>query len=198
MGQISADLCSMPPLLLQKSLLVALLLGALLLGPGCGTHPPSPPPFSASFGIARDGYLHYRLPVGWFDVTADSQAHGNAIWLLRSDYAATITVNEIRIDANAREEIARQGLVQLARLTMSLSSQGKGALLQRPPEEFTLRGHPCCSYQMVMPSTGDILRTILLDAGDKVYAVVALRTGGKSDEADIAAVQMGFLEGLRW
>jgi len=70
--------------------------------------------------------------------------------------------------------------------------------LQRPPEEFTLRGYPCCSYELEMPATGDVLRTILLDADGRVYAVAALRTSGKSDEADVEGVQMSFVEGLRW
>jgi hypothetical protein len=180
-----------------QAFLLTLLLAALLW-PGCGAPPPPAPRLSASYSIARDGYLHYRLPVGWYDVTADSQAHGNAIWLLRSDYAATITVNEIRIDALGRDEVAHQGLATLARLTMFLSTNGQGALLQRAPEEFTVRGRPCCSYELVVPSNGDILRTILLDVGDKVYAVTALRTGGLKDEGEVPAVQMEFLEGLRW
>lgn len=178
--------------------LLLALLGAGLFYSGCGAPPPAPLPLSASYNISRDGYLHYRLPIGWFDVTADSQAHGNAVWLLRSDYAATITVNEIRIDEDARNEIGRQGLGQLARLTMFLTTHDKGALLQRPPEEFELYGHPCCSYELVMPSNGDILRTVLYDVGGKVYAVAALRTGGAKDASDVAAVQMSFLEGLRW
>jgi len=186
------------PLRLQESLLPALLLASLLLAAGCGAPPPSRPPLSTAYSIARDGYLHYRVPAGWFDVTADSQAHGNAIWLLRSDYAATITVNEIRIDSVAREEIRHQGLIPLARLTMFLSSKDKGALLQRPPEEFQMQGHACCSYELFVPSTGDILRTILLDSGEKVYSVSALRTGGANKAADLAAVQMEFLEALKW
>lgn len=181
----------------KLSLLLALL-AAALLWPGCGAPPPAPPPLSASYNISRDGYLHYRLPIGWFDVTADSQAHGNAIWLLRSDYAATITVNEIRIDENARSEIGRQGLAQLARLTMFLATHDKGALLQHPPEEFELHGHPCCSYELVMPSNGDILRTVLYDVGGKVYAVAALRTGAAKNLSDLGDVQMSFLEGLKW
>jgi hypothetical protein len=188
----------MPPRLSEKSsILLALLLSALLW-PGCGAPPPSPPPLQASYSIARDGYLHYRLPLGWFDVTADSQAHGNAIWLLRSDYGATITVNEIRVDANARDEISRQGLTTLARLTMFLSTPDKGALLQRAPEEFAVRGRPCCSYELLIPASGDILRTILLDSGEKVYAVAALRTSAVKDGSEVAAVQMSFVEGLRW
>jgi hypothetical protein len=165
---------------------------------GCGTTPPPAPPLSASYSIARDGYLHYRLPVGWFDVTADSQAHGNTVWLLRSDYAATITVNEIHVDAVARKEIERQGLSALAQLTMSLSGQDKGTVLQNAPEEFELRGHPACSYEVETPSTGDAMRVVLLDAGEKIYAVAALRTGGKNDASSLAAIQMQFLEELRW
>jgi hypothetical protein len=181
----------------KSSFLLALLLSALLW-PGCGAPPPPAPRLSASYSIARDGYLHYRVPTGWYDITADSQAHGNAIWLLRSDYAATITVNEIRVDAAARNEIARQGLTTLARLTMFLSTRDKGALLQKAPEEFTVRSHPCCSYELILPSNGDILRTVLLDIGDKVYAVATLRTSGLKDGGEIAAVQMAFLEGLKW
>lgn len=183
----------------RKSSLLLTLLLAILLWPGCGTPPPSPSSrLSTSYSIARDGYLHYRLPTGWFDVTADSQAHGNAIWLLRSDYGATITVNEIRIDASARNEIARSGLTTLARLTMFLSTRDKGALLQRPPEEFEVHGRSCCSYELMLPSSGDILKTILLDLGDKVYAVAALRASGAKDASELGAVQMAFVEGLKW
>ncbi len=185
-----------PHSLLQKSVLALILV--VLLGNGCGAPPPAPPRLSTPYSIARAGYLRYRLPVGWFDVTADSQAHGNAVWLLRSDYAATITVNEIRVDATARSEVARAGLTTLARLTMFLSTQDKGALLQKPPEEFVVRGRPCCSYELLLPSSGDVLRTILFDAGEKFYAVAALRASGMSKGADVADVQMEFVEGLRW
>ncbi len=181
----------------KLSLFLALLLAALLW-PGCGAPPPAPSRLSASYNISRDGYLHYRIPIGWYDVTADSQSHGNAIWLLRNDYAATITVNEIRIDESARGEIAQQGLSTLARLTMFLSSQDKGALLQKPPEDFMLNDRRCCSYELVMPKNGDILRTVLYDVGGKVYAVAALRTGGAKDASELMDVQMSFLEGLRW
>jgi hypothetical protein len=186
------------PIPLERSFPLALFLAIILLAAGCGAPPPPPPSFSTTFSIARDGYLHYRLPAGWFDVTADSQAHGNAIWLLRSDYAATMTVNEIRIDTIARREIQHQGLIPLARLTMFLSTKEKGALLQRPPEEFQVQGHRCCSYELLIPSTGDLLRTILLDSGEKIYAVSALGTGGTNKGEDLAAVQMAFLEALRW
>jgi len=188
----------MRPLLSRNPSLLLPLILASLLWPGCGAPPPSPARLSASYSIARDGYLHYRLPTGWFDVTADSQAHGNAIWLLRSDYAATITVNEIQLDASARNEISRAGLSTLARLTMFLSTRDKGALLQRPPEEFEVGGRPCCSYELLLPSSGDILRTILLDAGEKVYAVVALRGTGAKDGAELEAVQLAFVGGLKW
>lgn len=192
------SICKKYPSLSHKSALLLALLLAALLWPGCGAPPLSPSRLTASYAIARDGYLHYRVPVGWFDVTADSQAHGNAIWLLRSDYAATITVNEIKIDASARREIARSGLSTLARLTMFLPTRDKGALLQRPPQEFEMQGRRCCSYELLLPSNGDLLRTILLDVGEKVYAVAALRGSGVKDGTDVEAVQMSFVEGLKW
>jgi hypothetical protein len=131
-------------------------------------------------------------------VTADSQAHGNAIWLLRSDYAATITVNEIRVDGVARNEIARQGLTTLARLTMFLPTRDHGAILQRAPETFTARGRPCCSYDLLLPSKGDVLHTVLIDVGEKIYAVAALKTSGLKDASDVNAIQMEFVDQLRW
>ncbi len=181
----------------KLSLFLALLITALLW-PGCGAPPPAPPRLSPSYNISRDGFLHYRIPIGWYDVTADSQSHGNAIWLLRNDYTATITVNEIRIDQSARSELAQQGLSTLARLTMFLSSKDKGALLQKPPEDFMLHDRRCCSYELVMPGNGDILRTVLYDVGGKVYAVAALRGGNAKDAAELGAVQMAFVEGLKW
>lgn len=175
-----------------------ILLAAALTLTGCGVQPPSPPALSPVYNTSRDGYLYYRLPSGWFDVTADSQAHGNAIWLLRNDYAATITVNEIQIDASAREEIARNGMIPLAQLTMSLSERERKAVLQRFPEEFVMKGQRCCLYELAMPSTGDLLRVVLLSAGKRVYAVAALTEGKASGEGDVAVVQMKFVEELRW
>ncbi len=182
----------------QRSLCFVAVLLLALLWSGCSAPPPSPAPLSSTYSIARDGYLHYRTPAGWFDVTADSQAHGNTVWLLRSDYAATITVNEIQVDAVAREEIIHQGMSQLARLTMFLSTKDKGALLHRAPEEFSVQGHPCCSYELELPATGDIMHVILIDAEHKVYAVAALKTGGAKDLSDVETVQRQFLEALRW
>ena len=175
----------------------------LLLGMACGC---SRPPYSSTSTttsrvfVSRDGMLHYRLPIGWFDATADSQAVGHEVLLLRSDYAATIAVNEIRVDAQARRQLERGGLLQLAQLTMGLAGGGTPVVLQQSPELFVLNGRQFCAYELIISGARDVLRVVLFDTGTKVYAVHALVPGDKARNTadDVFAVQQDFLDGLRW
>jgi hypothetical protein len=149
---------------------------------------------------SRDGNLQYRLPAGWFDATADSQAAGQVIWLLRNDYAATIAVSEIHLDAGARDAIRSDGVMHLAQLSMALASGGASYAITQQPEELRVNGNLSCVYALTTTPANDRLRVVLLDTGERVYMVTALvpeetKRGGQSE---VFIVQDAFVGSLRW
>ena len=76
--------------------LLLLLCSALLLSGCAGSSRVAPGILHHPYATSRDGGLRYRLPAGWFDVTADPQSAGHALLLIRNDYRATIVVDESR------------------------------------------------------------------------------------------------------
>jgi len=182
--------------ILTRALLFLLTL--LLFGCGSGSRVVTPS-LHAGYFPSRDGALQYRLPVGWFDATADSQATAHAIWLMRNDYGASITVDEIRLDAAARKEIERGGLLQLAQLVMALTTGEHGAMLLEPPAVVTVNGRPFCRYEMVASATRDTLRVALFDTGEKAYVVTALLPEKVARrDPQFTTVHESFLSTLRW
>jgi hypothetical protein len=176
----------------------AVLVMALL--PGCATTSRVPVDIlQPSYSVSRDGRLQYRVPVGWFDATADSQAVGHAVWLMRSDYGATIAVDEVLLDAAARDAVRAEGLLELASLVVSLSAGDRGAVLIAPPVETTLDSRTVCQYTMMVSETRDTLRVTLVDTGTRTYAVTALRSekrGGQ--DVSLPLVAERFVGALRW
>lgn len=152
-----------------------------------------------SYGISRDGHLRYRVPVGWFDATADSQAVGHSVWLMRSDYGATIAVDEVSLDAAARDAVRAGGLLELASLVVSLSAGDRGAVLIAPPVETTLESRTVCQYTMMVSETRDTLRVTLVDTGTRTYAVTALRSEKRGGpDIPLPMVADRFVGALRW
>jgi hypothetical protein len=173
---------------------------AMALLSGCATTSRMPADIlQSSYTVSRDGHLQYRVPVGWFDATADSQAVGHSIWLMRSDYGATIAVDEVSLDAAARTAVRAGGLLELASLVVSLSTGDRGAVLIAPPVETRLDSRTVCQYTMMVSETRDTLRVTLLDTGTRTYAVTALRSEKKGgQEVPLPLVAERFVGALRW
>ena len=153
---------------------------------------PSTPPF-----FSRDGTFRYHIPKGWFDAPADSLRTNNIIWLLRSDYAATIALSEIETDSTTRLLLRTGGLDRLAQLTMALASGGESALVRKPPGMFQKNGRTYCSYEVVTSASKDAMRVVLFAAGERVYEVTAVAKGS-ADWERIVSAQQAFLESLSW
>ena len=180
---------------------VVLFLFGMFFLPGCSSFSSLPDvPLQSSYSFSRQGLLHYRVPVGWFDASRDSQFVSAEIWLVRNDYAATITVAELVIDEEARRGIDREGLQRLAQLSLSLFLSNGSAVTLNPPEPVSLGGPASYAYTAMKPETGDTVRVVLLDTGRRVYEATALVRGrsasGVSSEAFSA--QRSFLKSLRW
>jgi hypothetical protein len=150
-------------------------------------------------GLSRDGILQYRLPVGWFDVTADSQAVGHTIWMFKNDYRASMTVDEVHTDPAARDLLERRDLLQLARLLLPLVQSEKRAVVEEPPGLSLFRGHSFCVCELTTKDN-DTLRYVLFSAGPRLYAATLLFSGGAEgwSKADARGVQQTLLESLEW
>lgn len=180
---------------------MALWVPAALLAAGCSSVSPTTAPslLHQPYFLARDGAVRYRLPAGWFDATAESQGTDRAVFLVRGDYSGTLTLHQVHVDAAARRDLSQVGLLQIARLTASLESGSKSGMIVREPEAVRINGQEACTYE-VEYSTGDRVRTVLVDTGERLYAVAALVNTGAPAAArrDIFAAQQAFVAALRW
>ena len=179
---------------------LALLVPAALLCAGCTSVSPTPSPvLHQPYFLSRDGVMRYRLPAGWFDATAESQGTDRAVFLVRGDYSGTLTVHEVHVDAAARRDLPRVGLLQIARLTAALESGSALGIVVSEPETVRMNGREGCAYEVEYPA-GDRVRTVLVYTGERLYAVAALVNSRVPAVAmkDIYAVQQAFVAALRW
>ena len=167
---------------------------------GCAT--PGPAATSApapSYLVSRDGAIRYRPPPGWFDVTPDTLSADRTVWLMRDDYAGSLTVRQVHLRAFDRADLGGEGLLQLAKLTAALETSNKPGILAREPDRYYVNGVEAVSYDVEYSGSGDRMRTVLLTADGRVYALTALVNGTAPPGAvkEIFGVLQSFIEALR-
>jgi hypothetical protein len=150
---------------------------------------------AADVRLSRDGRLRYVIPAGWFDATADSQAAGHAVWIIRDDYGSTLTIDEVHLDAAAQAAVREGGLEPLARLLMTLPSGERPIRVVGGPETFERTGRVYCGYDVEVDETRDRLRVLLFRADERVYASTLLvpAAAWKRGADGLLEVQAGFL-----
>lgn len=149
----------------------ALFLIALVSWAGCSGSPEaSRDTAQREVHRSRDGRLQYVTPAGWFDATADSQAAGHVVWIIRNDYGATLTIDELKLDAAARAVIRQGELEPLARLLMTLPSGDRPVRTLSGPETFESGGKVYCRYEVEVYETRDILRVVLFQVEERIYS----------------------------
>lgn len=181
--------------------LIGLLALAVSLGmEGCSsTLPRAAADFRTGYTMTGDRTLQYRIPHGWLDASADSQAVGHLVWLVRHDYRASISVDRVHLNDDARAALAGNGLLELAGLQIGLASSSTPVEVMEQPVLKELNGKKACAYSLRMTPAGDIKRTVLVGTGSRLYAVhayVAPQNGG-DDNGRLRAIQEGFVMLLR-
>jgi hypothetical protein len=137
--------------------------------------------------------------VGWFDATADSQSAGHAVLIIRNDYGATIAVDEVHLDAAARDHLRQGSLLEAAQVLMSLSTWDRGTVLVQGPRLLTLAGKEVCRYAMAATVARDRIEVTLFDTGGKIYSVNVLLSGkAENREGIFDQLQDDFVGSLRW
>ena len=183
-----------------RRLLLASPLCLVLIFSGCATPGPAaasaPPP---AYFVSRDGAIRYRLPQGWFDVTPDTLSADRAVFLVRDDYAGSLTVRQVHLRAIDRTDLGGEGLLQVAKLTAALETSSKPGMLAREPDRYPVDGREAVSYDVEYSGSGDRTRTVLLAADGRLYALTALVNGTAPPAAvkEIFGVLQTFIEALR-
>ena len=153
------------------------LVALFLLMAACASTPPASLfRFEPNLLESRNGRLRFKIPEGWLNATNDSATAASIIWLVRSDYAATLSVREVGVDTETRREIERSGLVRLADLTLALASSEQGVTVLHQPELASVHGNNICRYAYVAGNSSDRVQVVLLDTGSKVYEIKILET----------------------
>jgi hypothetical protein len=179
---------------------VAVLLG-LTLWAGCSSSPESTRDTGTpEVHRSRDGRLQYVTPAGWFDATADSTAAGHAVWIIRSDYGGTLTIDEVRLDAAAGKALGGGGLEPLAHLLMTLPSGERPVRPLGAPMTFERNGKAFCAYEVEAYETRDLLRVVLFRAGERVYAstLVVPAAARERGAGPLVEAQAAFLGSVNW
>ena len=154
--------------------------------------------FSQEYFASRNGLLRYKLPSGWLNATNDSLSSNNTIWLVRSDFAATLSVSEVVIDAETRREVQRTGLKRVAELTLALASGERGVSVVSPPHSASFGGRPACTYEYVTGHPNDRVHVVLIDTGTIVYEVRMLMTDKAGPTEEGIVLQEAFVRNLVW
>lgn|GEM_PF-3003448 len=170
----------------------------LLFLPGCAPQVPATTA-AIAYTPSHDGTIRYRLPSGWFEVTPDSIEADRAVWLVRDDYAGSLTVRRVHVDGVDRADLGGEGLLQVAKLTAALETSTKPGILAHEPDRTQVNGRDAVAYDVEYSGSGDRTRTVLLESGGRIYAVTALVNGGAPPDAgrEIFSVLQSFLAAMR-
>ena len=179
---------------------LALLLSIALSFTGCAPPPGATTAAPESYSVSRDGTIRYRLPAGWFDAGADTLAADRAVWLVRDDFAGSLTIRPVHLRAVDTGDLAGEGLLQVAKLTASLESSTKPGVVAREPDRTEVGGREAVSYDLEFRGSGDRTRTVLLASAGRIYAVTALVNGSAPPGAgkEIFALLGSFVAALRF
>jgi hypothetical protein len=154
--------------------------------------------FSQEYFTSRNGLLRYKLPIGWLNATNDSLSSNNTIWLVRSDFAVTLSVKEVVIDAETRREVQRMGLKRIAELMLALASGERGVSVVNPPQLANVGRGAACTYEYMTGHPNDRVHVVLIDTGTVVYEMSMLMTEKASSTADVVLLQEAFVRNLSW
>ena len=119
---------------------------------------------------SSDGLLKGQVPEGWFVSTDSEIAPHLAAWLIRNDYGAALTFQEIRLDEASAQYVAEEGLRYLADVSFHLKlAEESDAFLVTKPTESSIRGKSFCSYEYNSPRNGGAVSIAVFRSGRRFY-----------------------------
>jgi len=131
-------------------------------------------PLTNEWFHSRDGKLGGKVPEGWFTSTEDTLAPALTVWLIKEDFSAVLTIKELKLDQLTIQQVKKEGLELLARLSSRFQTENiPGQTIA--PQEFEVRGKKYCSYE--------------IGAGSQRKRMVVFTSGGKYYECEARAMK---------
>ncbi|MGA9116606.1 MAG: hypothetical protein WB626_07520, partial [Bacteroidota bacterium] len=149
-------------------------------------------PLEHTYTPGRGLGLGYRRPAGWMDASADSALPAVPVRLLRTDFAAWLTIGEVRV-AGGVEDIR-----ELARAALALDTAGAAFRIFSPVEGVEAGGKRAAAYETVGTSSPDTVRTVLFEMQGRFYEVRALAGAGRAGREEVFSTQQRLVETLAW
>ncbi len=148
-------------------------------------------PYAADYPLSHeqfrspDGRLAGWVPQGWSSLSDDSLAPALAVWLLKDDFSAAVSVKELHLDPPTESLITDGGLKLLARVSAGLH-EGIPADAAIEPREFELRGNRFCSYEF--GDEGRRRRIVVFAARGRYFECEARPLKGTWSATDLARI----------
>jgi hypothetical protein len=133
---------------------------------------------------SRDGVFLGKIPQGWFSSIDDTLAPGLAAWLIRNDFFATLVVKELKLDRITIQQVEKEGLTLLARLSMGFREEIANGRDDIQCKEFEIRGKKFCSFEFA--EGGKRTRVVVFAIKGKFYECEAMAVKGQWTVADLA------------
>lgn len=117
------------------------------------------------------------------------------MWIVRSDYNAAVTINEVIVDERSRALVQNSGIRSITALVQALY-RDDSLYLVSDAEEMQVNGLKCIVFQQENKMNGDIRRIILFSTRGRLFEASALSSGKGNNE--VFVVQQRLLETLKW
>jgi hypothetical protein len=123
--------------------------------------------FTSGRAASADDAITVPLPAGWAQTADKQHAADILIWLVRDDYAATLTITPLQMDPALYTAVRKDGLTAVAKVSMNLKQKRAtdSTLVVHPVETFTLGTRQYAAYEYAPGQGRPPIRVVLFDSG---------------------------------
>jgi len=126
------------------------------------------------------------IPVGWKETIDQLNAPNIILWLVREDYAASISFTSLNMDPALYAALKKDGEIAIAKVSLGLKKNRATDSVQivQQPESFTLRGRRCAAYEYSIDRGLTVIRVVVFDTGTRFLDCALLPTSSTITPAD--------------
>jgi len=116
---------------------------------------------------SQDGRLRVLRPEGWRKTSDPKNAPSILLWLVREDYAASISFTPLQMDPALYETLRKEGMESVAKVSLSLKERNAedSIAVVQPVELFKVGDRICAGYEYRAGSAEPVIRVVVFDSG---------------------------------
>lgn len=117
--------------------------------------------------VAKD--LRVLCPAGWKETVDQKSAPNIVLWLVREDYAASISFTPMLMNPVLYKTLKKDGLISVAKASLSMKKNNArdSVAVVQPPEPFRLNGREFAAYEYSMDKGATVIRIVIFDTGSQ-------------------------------